>query len=124
MDNQTYFEKIVKRNGDIVPFQIEKIENAIFKAMRAIGSPDREKAQQFSSIVIKNAEKMVGSKTPTVEQIQDAVEITLFQSGDFSLLKAYMLYRKQHEDLRNAKDLISNIEIIDDYLELNDWRVK
>ncbi len=124
MDNQSCFEKIVKRNGDQVRFEIEKIENAIFKAMRATGSPDRETAHQLSLKVVEMLKQSLGNQTPTVEQVQDYVEKVLFQHGNFALLKAYMLYRKQHEELRNTKEIFSNIEVIEEYLSMNDWRVR
>jgi ribonucleoside-triphosphate reductase len=61
---------------------------------------------------------------PTVESVQDHVEKELFEYGDYQLLKTYILYRKQGELTRNARELFSNIEVIDDYLNMGDWRVK
>lgn len=61
---------------------------------------------------------------PHVEIVQDTVEQVLFQHGDFNLLKIYLLYRKQHEQIRNSKVLLTNIEVMDDYLTLSDWKVK
>lgn len=118
-----HFRQIIKRNGDLAEFNPEKIEFAIFKAMRAIGSPDRKKARELSMIVV---EQLVGciKGIPTVEQVQDNVEQVIYESGDFSLLKSYILYRKQRELIRNTREIFSNIEVIDDYLSLKDWRVK
>lgn len=56
--------------------------------------------------------------------MQDAVEKAIYRSGDFDLLKTYMLYRKKHEEIRQSKELFSNLDVIDDYLGLDDWRVK
>lgn len=124
MNGESRFVKIIKRNGDVVDFNHEKIEHAIFKAMRAIGKPNRKKANELSLQVVSSLEKNETGKTPTVENVQDFVEQTLFEFGDLELLKTYLIYRKQHEQLRNAKELFSNIEAMDEYLSMNDWRVK
>ena len=115
--------QIIKRNGDLVEFNPQKIEHAIFRAMRATGVPDRKKAGELSAKVVEQLETEK-VEIPTVEQVQDIVEGILFQSGDFRLVKAYILYRKQRELVRNTKDIFSNIEVVDDYLSLKDWRVK
>lgn len=124
MNGESRFVKIIKRNGEVVDFNPEKIEYAIFKAMRAIGKPNRKKANELCLQVVNSLEKNELDKIPTVENIQDLVEKTLFEFGDFELIKTYLIYRKQHEQLRNAKELFSNIEVMDDYLSMNDWRVK
>lgn len=116
--------QIVKRDGTIALFQAEKIEQAIFKAMRAVEAPDRKAAHGLAQEVVR---KLIGDHPaiiPTVEQVQDTVEHTLFNHGYFALVKAYLLYRKQHEQLRSSKELLSNLDVIDDYLSLNDWRIK
>ncbi|HOF20286.1 MAG TPA: ribonucleoside triphosphate reductase, partial [Bacteroidales bacterium] len=109
--------------GDVVPFNREKIENAVFKATRAIGRPDRAKANRLSADVLEKLSKLEIRELPTVELVQDQVERTLFEDGDFQLAKAYILYRKQRELARNAQELFSNIEVVDDYLGISDWRV-
>jgi ribonucleoside-triphosphate reductase len=120
---QISIRQIIKRNGDLVDFNPQKIENAIFKAMRATGVPNRKKAALISVAVVEQLETEAG-EIPNVEQVQDIVEKTIFAEGDFRLLKAYILYRKQRELVRNTRDIFSNIEVIDDYLSLKDWRVK
>lgn len=124
MNGESPFAKIIKRNGNVVAFTREKIEHAIFKAMRAVGRPDRQKAKDLSVQVVSSLAKSFSGKIPTVEIVQDFVEKTLFEFGDFELLKTYLIYRKQHEQIRNAKELFSNIEVIDEYLSMNDWRVQ
>jgi ribonucleoside-triphosphate reductase len=124
MNEIAFFTKIVKRNGEICDFEPEKIEYAIFKAMRAIEKPNRRLAQQMTREVVSRLQYEVETEVPNVEMIQDTVEKILFKYGDFDLLKAYLLYRKQHEQLRDTKRIFSNIDVIDDYLNLNDWRVK
>lgn len=124
MNGDSYFKKIVKRNGDIEIFETEKIEQAIFKAMRAVGSPDRLSAKNLSLIVVDQLKNETETDIPSVEQVQDSVERVLFKNENFELLKAYLLYRKQREQNRNTKDLLSNIDSVDDYLGMNDWRVR
>ncbi len=113
-------ETVQKRDGRIVPFELEKITFAIFKALRAIGQPDRALAQKITQDVIGK----ITSKVPAVEEIQDAVEFELFEQKQYKAAKAYIIYRKQHEGFRNVKELFSNIDIIEDYLHNNDWRIK
>jgi ribonucleoside-triphosphate reductase len=116
---------IIKRDGSKVPFQYEKITFAIFKALRAVGKPDRELAENLMLDVIKKSGLM--QKTDfviTVEEIQDIVEKVLFENKLFDVAKAYILYRKQHENIRNTKELFSNIELVDNYINFDDWRIK
>ncbi len=124
MNGELPLKKIVKRNGVAEAFQIEKIEHAIFKAMRAIGKPNRSNAKELSIEVKNKLIQNKQAKTPTVEQVQDVVENALFNKESFELLKAYLLYRKQREQSRNAKELLGNIDAMDDYLGMHDWRIK
>lgn len=123
MNGKLIFSQIIKRNGDVVSFNQDKIENAIFKATRAIGRPDRTKANRLSTEVLKKLSELSVHGIPSVELVQDYVEKVLFEDGDFQLVKAYILYRRQRELVRNTKELFSNIEVVDDYLNISDWRV-
>ncbi|MCG8697886.1 MAG: ATP cone domain-containing protein, partial [Bacteroidales bacterium] len=124
MNGDIRFKEIVKRNGEIVEFKVEKIEHAIFKAMRATSTPNRMRANDLCSKVITNMNAVLNGNTPTVEDVQDQVEKVLFENEQFDLVKAYLLYRKQREQSRNSKEMLSNIDAMDDYLSMNDWRVK
>lgn len=125
MENNYPFMKIVKRNGEVCDFKPEKIEQAIFKAMRAAGNPNRKTAHEICRQALGLLEAEVpADKLPHVEQVQDVVEQVLFRHGDFALMKLYLLYRKQHEQIRNSKVLLSNVEVMDNYLSMSDWRVK
>lgn len=124
MNGELRFSQIIKRNGDKVDFNPEKIEHAIFKAMRAIGKPNRKKAADLCLKILNQLEADTKYETPSVELVQDNVEIVLFEYGDYQLLKAYILYRKQRELARNTKELFTNIEVMDEYLSMGDWRVK
>ena len=64
------------------------------------------------------------SERPTVDQVQDLVEFELFNLKLFKAAKAYIIYRKQHDGNRNVKDLFSNVDLVDDYINNNDWRIK
>ncbi len=117
--------RISKRDGRIVPFEAEKITYAIFKALRAAGKPDRQLAEDLMLDVLKQSgifEKI--NYTPSVEEIQDNVEKVLFENKLFDVAKTYILYRKQHENMRNAKELFSNLDMVEKYLNLDDWRIK
>ncbi len=116
--------KIQKRDGRIVPFAIEKITLAVYKAFTATGISDKKEAEKISAEVISQLIYQNTNETPSVEQVQDIVELVLFQNGFFKTVKSYILYRKQHELLRNTKELVSNINVIDNYLDLEDWRVR
>lgn len=123
MNGQTHFTQIVKRNGDVADFKPEKIEQALFRAMRAAGRPDRAAARRLTDEVI-GALAAAGEAVPHVERVQDEVERAIYRSGDFELLKTYMLYRRKHEEIRQSRELFTNLDVIDDYLGLDDWRVK
>ncbi|MDD4032706.1 MAG: ribonucleoside triphosphate reductase [Bacteroidales bacterium] len=117
--------RICKRDGRILPFEAEKITFAIFKALRAVGRPDRQLAEDLMLDVLKKLglfQKI--DYTPTVEEVQDTVEKVLFENKLFEAGKAYILYRKQHENIRKTKELFSNLDIIDTYLNLEDWRIR
>jgi len=118
-------QRIVKRNGSIVSFDAEKIAFAIFRAFRAVGKPNRQLAAELSKEVCDKLRSVDrGTKMPTVEDVQDTVENVLFESKEFQVAKAYVIYRHQHKSIRNTKEIFSNIDLIDDYISLNDWRIK
>ena len=117
--------KIRKRDGSVVPFQKEKITEAIWKAVKAVGGNDKERAKEISNILIQNLKEKFGELgIPDVEDVQDLVEKTLIEEGHAKVAKAYILYRQSHEELRNIKGLFDTIEAVDDYIGLNDWMVK
>lgn len=116
-------ETVTKRNDGSVVFDEEKITFAIYKALRATGKPNREKAKLYTAQVISN---LIQKEcfNPTVETIQDIVENVLFNNREFNAAKAYIVYRYQHQNIREAKNIFSNIDLIEDYISLQDWRVK
>ncbi|MBX5321903.1 MAG: ribonucleoside triphosphate reductase [Candidatus Bathyarchaeota archaeon] len=114
-----------KRDGRLEPFDQERITNAIWKAAKAVGGKDRELAKKLSNQVVAELKRRFGEDgVPTVEEIQDIVEKILIENGHARTAKAYILYRKQHQDLRELASLLSSADLVDQYLEIEDWRVK
>lgn len=114
-----------KRDGKLAAFDPERISNAIWKAAKAVGGKDREISKRLSDEVAKELTRRFGEEgVPTVEEIQDLVETTLIENGHARTAKAYILYRKQHQDIRELASLLSSIDLIDQYLQLEDWRVR
>ena len=117
--------KIRKRDGDVVVFDENKINSAIWKAVKAVGGKDKDKSDSLAKLVVKKLnEKFVDNLIPSVEDIQDMVESTLIKEGHDQVAKAYILYRKSREELRDIKGLFDTIEAVEDYIGLNDWMVK
>ena len=114
-----------KRDGKLAEYEQDRIANAIWKAARAVGGKDRETSKRLSQQVEAELTRRFGDEgVPTVEEIQDLVEKTLIENGHAKTAKAYILYRKQHQDLRELASLLSSIDLIDQYLQLEDWRVR
>ncbi len=114
-----------KRDGKLEPFDQERITNAIWKAAKAVGGKDREQAKRISDQVVAELRNRFGEDgCPTVEEIQDIVEKMLIENGHAQTAKAYILYRKQHQDMRELAALLSSADMVDQYLEIEDWRVK
>ncbi len=116
---------IRKRDGRIVPFDLEKIVDAIFNAARAVGGDNRDIAQGVAQSVRDIVEiAYCNERIPTVENIQDLVEKMLIEKGHAKVAKAYILYREQHRKIRDGKDLLNEgIALIEKYLDRSDWRV-
>jgi len=117
--------KIRKRDGSVVPFDKGKITDAIWKAAKAVGGKNKDRAKELSKLLVEELDKKYGEREiPDVEDVQDMVEKLLIEEGHAKVAKAYILYRKSHEQLRSIKGLFDTIEVVDDYISLNDWMVK
>ncbi|RKX71864.1 ribonucleoside triphosphate reductase [candidate division TA06 bacterium] len=118
-------EFIRKRDGRVVPFESEKIYNAIEKAVRNVGGQNFEKARRITNLIGAALNAIYkGDNIPTVENVQDLVEKMLIEEGHAKTAKAYILYREQHKKLRYVRELIDeSVKIVDDYINQNDWRV-
>ena len=116
---------VLKRDSKLESFDQERITNAIWKAAKAVGGRDKELAKRLSDEVVAELQKIYGDDgVPTVEEIQDIVEKRLIENGHAQTAKAYILYRKQHTDMRELAALLSSSDMVDQYLEVEDWRVK
>ncbi|MCK4482753.1 ribonucleoside triphosphate reductase, partial [Candidatus Bathyarchaeota archaeon] len=114
-----------KRDGRLEPFNQERITNAIWKAARAVGGKDRGLAKKLSDQVVALLQEHFGEDgVPTVEEIQDLVEKIIIENEHARTAKAYILYRKQHQDLRELAALLSSADLVDQYLNTEDWRVR
>ena len=94
---------IIKRDGRKVPFNIEKIANAIFKAAQSCGGTDFNIAMETAADVCRIYEEKNPGKVPSVEEIQDLVEKTLIEKGHARTAKAYILYRYERTRSREMK---------------------
>ena len=123
--NFKMISKIRKRDGSVVLFKQDKITEAIWKAVKSVGGTDKERTEYLSDLVVKALEKKYkGSTIPEVEEVQDLVEKTLIEQGHAKVAKAYILYRKSHQELRDVKGLFDTIEAVEDYINSNDWMIK
>lgn len=117
--------KIRKRDGSVVFFQKDKIANAVWKAVKAVGGKDKERAEALSNVVVEKLNRIYGDfGIPEVEEVQDLTEKVLIEEGHAKVAKAFILYRQSRQELRDVKGLFDTIEAVDDYIGLNDWMVK
>ncbi len=116
------FTKVEKRDGTIVPFEAQKITNAIAKAGKATEEFEEKVAQRLTVRVLNLAQQVTGEKIPTVEEIQDIVEEVLLSSTYRKTAKAYIIYRDQHAKMREITNKAS-VDLVDQYLNKTDWRV-
>ncbi|NLL35226.1 MAG: ribonucleoside triphosphate reductase, partial [Clostridiales bacterium] len=118
--------QVIKRDGSIVEFSITKIANAIQKAFDAQEKQYNPDIIDFLALKVTSdyQDEIVDNKIG-VESIQDSVERVLVQAGYADIAKAYILYRKQREKVRNAKSTFLDYkELVDSYVNIEDWRVK
>ena len=118
--------KILKRDGNIVEFDMQKIAGAIKKAFDATETPYTDSVIDFLTLrVSANFLNKIKDGIVSVEDIQDSVETVLSQGGYENVAKAYILYRKQREKLRNMTSTYLDYKsTVNQYLKALDWRVK
>ena len=118
--------KVRKRDGKIVPFEIEKIKSAITKAFDAEKVNFDENVIDFLALKVTAAfEPDIKNNIVDVEIIQDKVEEVLSQAGYTQVAKAYILYRKLHEKQRAMESTILDYkQVVNSYINVTDWRVK
>ena len=120
------FKTVLKRNGQEVPFNIEKIVKAIYKASVAVGEENWGLAETLAKEVVKRVGDKKKNVTPEVEELQDMVEQVLIATGHAKMAKAYILYREHRAEIRHQKEQILNKEEIDEVdkkFDLNALRV-
>lgn len=118
--------QVEKRDGAIADFQLVKISEAIGKAFDATQKNYSQDMLEMLALRVTSdfQPKIEEGKVP-VEKIQDSVENVLIQCGYGDVAKAYILYRKQREKMRNMKSTILDYkEIVNSYVKVEDWRVK
>ncbi len=118
--------QVVKRDGKIAEFDINKIAEAIKKAFESQEKQYHPSTIDFLALkVTADFEPKIEDSLIAVEDIQDSVEQVLIQSGYADVAKAYILYRRQREKLRSIKSTILDYkELVNSYVNVTDWRVK
>ncbi len=117
---------VKKRDGKVVPFDLTKIKNAIEKAFVAEKKSYSEDILEMLALrTTATFNDKVKNGVICVEDVQDAVEVVLIQGGYVEVAKSYILYRKQHEKIRNISNTtLDYTKTVNNYLNINDWRVK
>lgn len=125
MENTVRPKHLLKRDGSVREFDMEKIVSAVARAGKATQEFDVERAREIvETIVMKRLGDVRSGRTLHVEEVQDAVEHALFEAGCFTTLRAYIVYRESRAKVRNAKQSWVNVESsINEYLDQIDWRV-
>ena len=117
------FIAIIKRNGELTPFDSVKITNAIYQAGKATGEFDEAVAEDLTRRVLEIAHNEFTTNSPHVERIQNIVEDVLMDSDYKKTARAYILYREQHKKIREITSE-SHVDLVDSYLDKLDWQVK
>ena len=118
--------RVEKRDGRIVDFELPKIANAMKKAFDATNTNYNDSVIDFLAVMVTaDFQEDIKDNIISIEDIQDSVESVLSRGGYENVAKAYILYRKQHENLRNVSNTVLDYKkTVDNYLKINDWRVK
>jgi anaerobic ribonucleoside-triphosphate reductase len=118
--------QVKKRDGSVVDFDLKKIESAMSRAFVAEHKEVTDDVVELLALrVTADFNKKIANNVISVEDIQDSVEIVLIQAGYVDVARSYMDYRKKHEELRVIKKTeLDYAAVVDNYLKVNDWRVK
>ena len=118
--------KVMKRDGLHVEFDISKISGAMIKAFDALGKNYHPSVINMLALQVSaDFEPKIKDGFISVEDIQDSVERVLSDAGYADVAKAYILYRRQREKIRNVNSALLNYkDLVDNYLQISDWRVK
>ncbi len=114
-----------KRDGKLAEFDKSRIENAIGKAMRAVGDGNGETSKGLTHLVLGELNERYGDDgCPTVEEIQDIVELSIIKAGYARTAKAYILYRQKQTETRELAAGLSSDDMVEKYLMLDDWKIR
>jgi len=117
-------KNVTKRDGTLVPFDSDRIFNAILKAGTSTGEFGESESHLLMAQVLKVLEHKYSESLPSIENIQDIVEQVLISANHFATAKAYILYREQRTRMRGERKVMVDVESsINEYLEKLDWRV-
>lgn len=118
--------QVMKRDGTLAEFNIQKIGSAVTRAFEALHKQYHSSVIDLIALkVTADFEHKIIADVVRVEDIQDSVEAVLSQAGYADVAKAYILYRKQREKVRNTKATLLNYkDLVDSYVKTTDWRVK
>ena len=106
---QNKITHVIKRSGAIVPFNKERIANAIYRAVVAVGGRDKEKAGELAEHVVKILnDKFSASSTPNIEDVQDIVEKVLIENGHSTVAKEFILYREEAAKRRDSEGRLTS----------------
>jgi ribonucleoside-triphosphate reductase len=122
MEHEDFFSSILKRNGLEETFNPKKITIAIEKAGTATGEFGQDVAHKLALKTLSILHNTVKNRIPSVEEIQDIVEKVLLSSVYKKTAKAYLLYRDQHNKIREITSSF-NVDLVDQYLQKVDWQV-
>ena len=117
---------VVKRDGEVADFNLTKINDAIMKAFVACDKQYNNDIIDLLALrVTADFQKKIEADKVAVEDVQDSVETVLEQAGYTDVAKAYILYRKQREKMRNMRSTILDYkDVVNSYVKVEDWRVK
>ena len=118
--------RVIKRDGRVTDFELPKIATAMKKAFDATQTNYTDSVIDFLAVMVTaDFQPKIRDELIHIEDIQDSVESVLSRGGYDEVAKAYILYRKQHENLRNVGETVLDYKkTVDNYLRINDWRVK
>ena len=117
------FENIKKRDGRVVKFDSSKITSVISKAGKASGEFGQREAKKLTLKVLTLLHEMRLGPVPEVEEIQDVVERVLLDSPYYKTAKSYIIYREQHNQIRNIMTK-ANVDLVEHYIRKLDWKIK
>jgi len=120
-----FFMRVMKRNGEIVDFNQERITHAIFEAAKSVGGENQQIAVELTEKVKNHIKKVYADRVKlSVEEIQDSVEKVLIEQGHYKTAKAYILYREHQTRVREMGSAMLDVDkTITEYLKKADWRV-